>query len=638
MKTLKRRPDKFMLWQAKLFSLVARAVFVVALLAIPSSAQQIIESNPGQVENAPPASSTAAADAARAARAAEDHQATMEMLRWFQEQKKKEEAAAAKAAAQAGKTDVPGTMPPSLDTTPTITNPTMQDAPNTSSSIAPTSATPLPPRNNSQPLLDPNDLPAVRTTRHTEVKNQKGGISATAVLALLLIAAALYAMWSKRAPVTDAANEAKTAIKKAAKARREKPVQVPAEPIKKVETPPRRMTRQLPAEAAPPLQPSLPYSNERTPGLLELERFFENRVAPVRASAAATLGRIRNTAAVPILLRGIKDDDVQVQAAVATSLAAYQNVYQFPAGTTANIKSVMNKASVDTLEKFAAQSTFTVQPQAAKVKSNRLLNELPKAAVIKPSEHAQSRWIPHVDDTQNQNFEIIHRVNDAPLATDAPITAATVIIRNDGGEFEAVPNPALKIVGLPLEPPADASIQFALAQITGGDAPNDRLEAARTLAQHSYATVVNALVIAALHDEDASVRAAAVSSLGEINHISTFSTIIIALGDDEPSVQAAAARAVSNMSYSRSYAYDRCMVEESAATLKQMASDLLKTGLAMQAVGNLASRHPEQVKEAAAIVKIVAKAGDSKLLEEISHHHEDSYVRDAAISIMRNVA
>ncbi len=669
-----------------------RAAFFLALLFFTAStivsarAQQSLETDESTAAaRAQKEAADTKARVAREKRADEDHRMTIEMLQWMKQQKEALESGQS-VPPQASQPPVqiinsmPGTASSQSPYPANVLPDTNGAAPSntittTTTAVAPAPAVPAPLGGTPPPSASTDARGAAVLGEPEKKTEEHGHVPLTAVMIALLLGTTLYVFWQSRtnAKETDAA--VKTVVRadtvvSAQKEEKAKP-QIELKATKKAASgltnifrrtitkeskaggafspfarlnklkPPAAIVEDLVGDLVvghitPPRipVPQTPFDNERTAGIAELEQFFENPFAPVRAGAASALGRVRNTAAVPVLLRGIKDEDADVRAAVAASLVVYQNVYQFPAGTTANIKSVMNNAQ-------AVTETARPQSAATNIRSWPKSN-LPQAAPKPASFPIEKTREQHsLNDDAEQSFKIVGGENahvDAPSIS-AARPSATVMVKNNDGDFEDVPNPALSIEALPVEPPTEArTIHAALTQLSSGDTPNARREGASILGQHAYAVVVDALVIAALHDEDESVRAAAVSSLGEINHISTYSTISIALGDDAPPVKAAAARARSNMRYSRIEAYENCMQEASDNTLKQMTAALLKTGFAAQAMENLASTHPEQVKEAEAVIKLIAKGGEIKLLEETSRHHAVETVREAAASILRAVA
>src|SRR5207249_6849033 len=86
-----------------------------------------------------------------------------------------------------------------------------------------------------------------------------------------------------------------------------------------------------------------------------------------------------------------------------------------------------------------------------------------------------------------------------------------------------------------------------------------RAQAVQQLGLHAAQRSVSALSSLALNDSDSSVRAAAVSSLGAIDHESVFAPVLIALADESRGVRAAAARSLSSLHFDRADAYLRVM-------------------------------------------------------------------------------
>ncbi|HEY6045213.1 MAG TPA: HEAT repeat domain-containing protein, partial [Pyrinomonadaceae bacterium] len=79
--------------------------------------------------------------------------------------------------------------------------------------------------------------------------------------------------------------------------------------------------------------------------------------------------------------------------------------------------------------------------------------------------------------------------------------------------------------------------------------PKDRAQGARELGFYPAQRTVSALCDTALHDSDPSVRSAAVTALGSIDHESVFAPVLIALADETREVRAAAARTLSSLHF-----------------------------------------------------------------------------------------
>ena len=165
--------------------------------------------------------------------------------------------------------------------------------------------------------------------------------------------------------------------------------------------------------------------------------------------------------------------------------------------------------------------------------------------------------------------------------------------------------------------------------------PEVRATAARELAQFKSQPTVAALTLMAAHDESAAVRAAAVSSLGTIDHESVFVPVLLCLIDDAREVRAAAARSISRFGFDRADAYVRVIENADVRTLQQIARALIEAGFAAQAVNRLGSEDRRQGYEAFSLLSVVVKGGEFQIIIDSIATHEDTAVRLALVRFLR---
>lgn len=179
----------------------------------------------------------------------------------------------------------------------------------------------------------------------------------------------------------------------------------------------------------------------------------------------------------------------------------------------------------------------------------------------------------------------------------------------------------------------DETLAEALERLENADV-EVRTAAARRLGQFQTQTSVMALTALAARDAEAVVRAAAVASLGEIDHESVFAPVLMAFVDEAREVQAAAARALSRLSFNRADAYARIIETADEEALGNVARACIKARMASQAIDRLASEDRRQAYEAFSLVSLLAKAGEvSPVLDAIAEHRDES-VRMAAIRLL----
>ncbi|MCA1567218.1 MAG: HEAT repeat domain-containing protein [Acidobacteria bacterium] len=179
----------------------------------------------------------------------------------------------------------------------------------------------------------------------------------------------------------------------------------------------------------------------------------------------------------------------------------------------------------------------------------------------------------------------------------------------------------------------DDSLADALERLDSADV-EARVAAAQQLAQFQVQRSVAALTALAANDRDAAVRAAAVTSLGNIGHESVFPSVLISMADEAREVRAAAARSLSRLGFDRADAYVRVLETADAETLRHLASACVGAGLAKQALSRLASEDRRQAYEAFSLLSLVAKGGQSDLIIRAVEESQDLSMRLAAARLL----
>jgi HEAT repeat protein len=179
----------------------------------------------------------------------------------------------------------------------------------------------------------------------------------------------------------------------------------------------------------------------------------------------------------------------------------------------------------------------------------------------------------------------------------------------------------------------DETLSEALERLENTDV-EVRAAAARRLAQFQTQTSVAALTALAMRDTEAAVRAAAVASLGEIDHESVFAPVLLAFADEAREVQAAAARALSRLNFNRADAYVRIIETADEESLGNIARACIKARMAAQAIDRLVSEDRRQAYEAFSMLSLLAKSGETGPLLEAITEHSDPNVQMAAIRLL----
>jgi HEAT repeat protein len=142
------------------------------------------------------------------------------------------------------------------------------------------------------------------------------------------------------------------------------------------------------------------------------------------------------------------------------------------------------------------------------------------------------------------------------------------------------------------------------------------------------------LSVVAARDSEPSVRAAAITSLSDINHESVFAAVLVAFADEAREVRAAAARSLSHLSFDRADAYVRLLDTSSPEMLREVARACIKAGMAVQAIDRLASEDRRQAYESFSLLSMLAKSNETEPIVEAIVKHKDYNVRLAAVRLL----
>jgi HEAT repeat protein len=299
-----------------------------------------------------------------------------------------------------------------------------------------------------------------------------------------------------------------------------------------------------------------------------------------RSSAARMLGQIGSPSSLPFLIEALHDNDVVVRNQAVSSLGALK----LPAAIGALLDTARRHPDIP----------------------SQLLSEALSACSV---ETAGFLDIPSMEPS----------LLSEGLSGEQPAELPTFMA------FDELP-----------EEDDDAALTELLTQ---AESVNERVrtEAAQQLGLHSVQRSVSALSKMAINDSEASVRSAAVTSLGLVDHESVFAPVLIALADESHSVQAAAAHALNSLRFDRGDGYVRVVETAEAQTLQKVAQACVKTGIVSQAIDRLASEDRRQAYESFSLFSLLARANETEPILETIEQHPDDNVRLCAVRVL-NVA
>ena len=304
---------------------------------------------------------------------------------------------------------------------------------------------------------------------------------------------------------------------------------------------------------------------------------LQGRDAWERSSAARVLGQIGSVASLPSLLEALHDNDSVVRNQVVTSLGQLKH-----------------PAAIGALLDIA-----------------RRHSDIPPSLLSQTLSACSVEGIGYLD---SQSFDL----DESSAAS---------------GETPQDLQPLFAFKELPMGDEDDV----LLGLLTKLESPDvkERAQVARELGTHPAQRAVSALCATALHDADPSVRSAAVTALGSIDHESVFAPVLIALADDTREVRAAAARTLSGLHFDRAAAYTRVMQTADKNTLQEFANACVKTGIIAQASDRLGSEDRRQAHEAFSLYSVLAKAGKLEPIADLIKTHKDNRVRLAAVRALQ---
>ncbi len=296
-----------------------------------------------------------------------------------------------------------------------------------------------------------------------------------------------------------------------------------------------------------------------------------------KSSAARTLGQIKSSASLPFLIEALHDVDSVVRNQAITSLAALK----------------MPSAIGALLDIARRQSDIPAT----------LLSDALSACSV-------------------ETLSFLDAPNEDPAFMSADPSGANSNVYERFISFEELP------------PGEDnEELTQALANLAGANEAA-RISVAQELALHPAQAAVVALTAMVIEDDEPSVRAAAVSSLGSIDHETVFAPVLIALGDESRIVRAAAARTLTSLHFDRADAYVRVMETADPEMLRRVATACVNTGIVSQAVDRLASEDRRQAYEAFSLFSLLARAEETQPITDAIENHRDDEVRLCAVRVL----
>jgi len=159
--------------------------------------------------------------------------------------------------------------------------------------------------------------------------------------------------------------------------------------------------------------------------------------------------------------------------------------------------------------------------------------------------------------------------------------------------------------------------------------------AVRIMAVFKAKNSVEILSQVALYDLSSNLRSKVVSILGDFDHECVFETILLACADPTREVRAAAARSLSRFSFDRADAWTRIAETREKGRMRQAARAAIEGGLAERIFDWLVHRDPKRAYEAAALLALLIKAGETELIFAKLKENPNSDVSLAILHVIK---
>ena len=159
--------------------------------------------------------------------------------------------------------------------------------------------------------------------------------------------------------------------------------------------------------------------------------------------------------------------------------------------------------------------------------------------------------------------------------------------------------------------------------------------AVRILAAFRCRNSVEALSQIALYDLSSTLRSKALAILTEFDHESVFETIVLACADPTREVRAAAARGLFRLSFDRADAWKRLIATKDKFRMSHAARAVVESGIAQKSFDRLLHDDMRIVYEAATLVGLLIKAGETDVIFDAIRGHKDERIKLALLHVIK---
>ena len=244
----------------------------------------------------------------------------------------------------------------------------------------------------------------------------------------------------------------------------------------------------------------------------------------------------------------------------------------------------------------------------------------------------------------HQQTKVVTDRNDdtQPLANNFPIATsdAETVAAWWGSQFSNQADPSAEA-----EVPLASNLEFAsplvdsleTSEQTSTEAsakPLEPVRSKRNIQLTSIGTSIVSSIAERIRTGDPAERADAIQQLAQLNDDDAFSLITSLFDDGSAEVRNAAARALYELRPNRTDTFTCALREASPERRRQITKALVGSGLAAEAIDNLAGENQEKTYDAFSMLCLIAKAGEFQSLLQTIEMHPNTPVKLSVIKLL----
>lgn len=274
---------------------------------------------------------------------------------------------------------------------------------------------------------------------------------------------------------------------------------------------------------------------------------------------------------------------------------------------------------------------------------NRLADA--EAALLARAEELQAGVVVGIDQEENnlrtqlvahRNDETEPLPNDLQIATSNTETAAAWSVSQFSGEADVSAGEEVEMVS---DDVVGSSVvdPFETSEQTSTEDSEESLDPVRSKGNIQATSDETSIVLSLaerIKSGDPAERADALQEVAQLNNNDAFSLITGLFDDSSAGVRNAAARALYDLRPNRADTFARALREASPERRRQITRALDGSGVAAEAIENLAGESRDKTYDAFSLLFLMAKAGEFQLLLQTVEKHPNNPVRLSMIKLL----